>query len=197
MVISITYLAQILICYCIGSVMSAIWVARWFKLPDPRSFGSKNPGATNMMRSANPKAAALTFILDIIKGVLTTQIALNSGYDIQHAYICGIAATLGHIFPAFHHFRGGKGVATHFGVVVTVYPVIGLIALCIWVVTLYLSKNSGLSAIVCAIITPLLVSLYSNHMILIITNTLMSILIIVSHHKNIYGLLSPRQQRVA
>lgn len=192
---SLIFTVIVFACYCIGGIMSAIWIARWFQLPDPRSFGSKNPGATNMLRSAHPKAAALTFLLDIVKGVITTAVALNVGYSIQDAYICGVAATLGHLFPIFHRFQGGKGAATYFGVIITISPMIGLAALLTWSVTLYLSRNSGLSAIITAIITPILISIQADTHILTVTSVLVSTLIIIRHHQNIRIMLNQQHQK--
>ena len=177
-------------CYCVGSVMNAIWIANWFQLPDPRSYGSKNPGATNMLRSAHPQAAALTFLLDILKGVSTTAIALYAGYELPSAYVCGVAATIGHLFPIFHRFQGGKGAATYLGVILTTSPMIGLFGLCIWSMSLYISRNSGFSSIICAIMTPILISMQSSTNILSIPSVLVSTLIIISHHQNIKSMIT-------
>lgn len=182
--------ALLLSSYLIGSTMSAIWIAKIFKLPDPRSYGSGNPGATNMARSNHKVAALMTFILDICKGILSTGLAIMLGYSQSFGFACGAMALLGHIFPLFHDFKGGKGAATYFGVVLVLNQTCGLIAFLTWSSTLLLFRNSGLSAIITSIISPVIISYTPGMHKLTVPATAASLVIILVHRQNIQALLS-------
>ena len=171
--------------YLIGSTMSAIWIAKLFKLPDPRSYGSKNPGATNMARGKNKTAAVLTFSLDIFKGFAICYILQTYGYDDTFTFICGSSAVLGHMFPIFHQFEGGKGAATFFGVILAMNTICGLIAFTIWVTHIALFRNTGLSAVITAIANPILISHAPEVAHLTILSAIMSGMIIIKHKQNI------------
>ena len=186
-----------IISYLIGSTVSAIWVAKFFKLPDPRSFGSQNPGATNMARSDHKLAAFLTLFLDISKGLLTTGIAIGLGHDLQIAHICGASAVIGHIYPAYHHFKGGKGAATYFGVITMISRTCGLLSFSIWAGTLYLFRNSGLSAVITASVTPILVFSMPEISHLLPATILTNILIIAKHDQNIKTFLSQKTSKAS
>src|SRR5579859_558429 len=130
--------AFIAIAYLIGSISFAVLVSRAFGLPDPHTYGSGNPGATNVLRTGRKLAALLTLLGDGGKGWLAVFLALHFSpdYDVALAGVaaCALAAFLGHLFPAFHRFRGGKGVATAFGILLAVEPWLGLATLATWII---------------------------------------------------------------
>jgi glycerol-3-phosphate acyltransferase PlsY len=140
--------------YCLGSVSFAVLVSRLMGLPDPRSYGSKNPGATNVLRTGNKLAAALTLIGDAVKGALAVGLTVLytgespvSGYD---APIAGAMAFLGHLYPAFHGFKGGKGVATAAGVLLALNPWLGLATLATFGIIVAFFRMISLASIIAA-----------------------------------------------
>lgn len=154
------FLAAVLAAYLIGSLSFAVIVSRVMGLNDPRSYGSKNPGATNVLRSGNKLAAVLTLLLDAIKGWLPVAAvvwqggALGLGSGAVAAV--GLAAFAGHLYPVFFRFAGGKGVATAAGVLLGVHPVLGLAVLATWLLVAYFTRYSSLSALISAVAAPLI-----------------------------------------
>lgn len=140
--------------YLLGSLSFAVIVSRLMGLDDPRSYGSGNPGATNVLRSGNKKAAMLTLLFDALKGWLAVfvamQLAQRQYVDIRIAAWAGLAAFLGHLYPVFFRFKGGKGVATAAGVLFGFSPWLGLLALLVWVLTAALTRYSSLAALTTA-----------------------------------------------
>ena len=154
------FLAAVLAAYLIGSLSFAVIVSRLMGLNDPRSYGSKNPGATNVLRSGNKLAAVLTLLLDAIKGWLPVAAvvwqgdALGLGSGAVAAV--GLAAFAGPLYPVLFRFAGGKGVATAAGVLLGVHPVLGLAVLATWLLVAYFTRYSSLSALVSAVAAPLI-----------------------------------------
>jgi glycerol-3-phosphate acyltransferase PlsY len=150
--------AVVLASYLLGSLSFAVIVSRWMGLNDPRSFGSKNPGATNVLRSGSKKAAILTLLLDAFKGWL--PVALVLAYGPVHgagaglAALAGLAAFLGHLYPVFFGFAGGKGVATAVGVVVGVNGSLALAVLFSFAMVLFFSRYVSLASMVAAVFAP-------------------------------------------
>ncbi|MDI1268831.1 MAG: glycerol-3-phosphate 1-O-acyltransferase PlsY [Polaromonas sp.] len=148
----------VLAAYLIGSLSFAVIVSRLMGLNDPRSYGSKNPGATNVLRSGNKAAAALTLLLDGLKGWLPMALVMWFGkdYGMRDGTLAavGLAAFVGHLYPVFFGFQGGKGVATAAGVLFGVHWVLGLATLATWVIVAFFSRYSSLAAIACAIFAP-------------------------------------------
>ena len=144
--------------YLIGSLSFAVIVSSAMGLNDPRSYGSKNPGATNVLRSGNKLAAVLTLLLDAFKGwlpVVAVQTwGADYGLDAGTVALVGLAAILGHLYPVFFRFVGGKGVATAMGVVLAVNPVLGLATGVTWLLIAYFFRYSSLAALVAAVFTP-------------------------------------------
>ncbi|MDO4435110.1 MAG: glycerol-3-phosphate 1-O-acyltransferase PlsY [Cardiobacteriaceae bacterium] len=138
--------------YAAGSLSSAVLVCRAFNLPDPREAGSGNPGATNVLRLGGKKAAALTLAGDVLKGFLpVVVVCLLSPKGVETPYImAGLGAFIGHLYPYFFGFKGGKGVATAFGVILAISPIMALFVAAMWVFVFYKTKISSLSAL-CAI----------------------------------------------
>jgi len=144
--------------YLIGSLSFAVIVSRIMGLSDPRSYGSKNPGATNVLRSGNKKAALLTLVFDAVKGWLPVwwvlHIGASWGLGESVAALAGLAAFLGHLYPVFFRFQGGKGVATALGVLVGVHPLLALASLLTFAIVLFFSRYVSLASIAAAVFAP-------------------------------------------
>ena len=177
--------------YLLGSISFGILVSKAFGLPDPRTVGSGNPGATNVLRSGKKMAAALTLLGDALKGWLAVWLALQSDMLMWVVASVGVAVFMGHLYPIFYKFKGGKGVATALGVMLAISPWLGLAALLTWVVVFAISRYSSLGAIVAAALAPVyawyLLSAYKDF---ITTVVIMSVFLIWRHITNIQKLLA-------
>ncbi len=186
--------------YLLGSISFAVLVSKVFRLADPRTYGSKNPGATNVLRSGNKLAAVLTLIGDCAKGWLAVWLALQ--LDEQFALgeagiaLIALAVFLGHLWPVFLRFAGGKGVATALGVLLGLNPILGLATLVTWVVIAYAFRYSSLAALVSAVFAPFYYGLLFGADIKLFAVLIMSGLLIYRHHKNIANLLSGKESRL-
>lgn len=146
-----------ILAYLLGSLSFAILLSRVFGTADPRAEGSGNPGATNMLRVAGKRLAILTLLGDLLKGLLPVLVARLVGLDLQEQAWVGLAAVLGHLYPLYFNFRGGKGVATAAGMLLGLYPPAALLALSAWVLTFYLTRTSSLASLIATPLTlPLL-----------------------------------------
>ncbi|MDY3330770.1 MAG: glycerol-3-phosphate 1-O-acyltransferase PlsY [Pelistega sp.] len=186
--------------YIVGSIPFAIITSKLFGLQDPRQFGSGNPGATNVLRSGNKKAAVLTLIGDAFKGWLAVFIAqqLFPHYGTTIA-IVAVAAFLGHIYSIFLGFKGGKGVATAIGVLLALSPLLALTLILIWLLMAVLFRYSSLAAIVAAAAAPLLyLQLYSYHLnnAYLVAILFISIVLIYKHKANIQKLLAGKESKI-
>ena len=190
------YWALILAAYLLGSLSFAVIVTRLMGQTDPRSYGSKNPGATNVLRAGNKTAALLTLLLDAAKGWLAvfTTIVLGAPAGLISAVL--IAVFLGHLYPLFFKFAGGKGVATALGILLAINPWLGLATLAIWLVIAGLLRYASLAAIISAIAAPIIytVSLGTNPISLAIS--LISLLLIWRHRSNIRHLIAGTEGRL-
>jgi acyl phosphate:glycerol-3-phosphate acyltransferase len=150
--------AATLAAYLIGSLSFAVIVSRVMGLSDPRSYGSGNPGATNVLRSGNRKAAILTLLLDALKGYVPVMLVAWFGprYGMREGTLAmvGLAAFLGHLWPVFFHFKGGKGVATAAGVLLGIEPWLGLATLATWLIIAFFFRYSSLASLVAALFAP-------------------------------------------
>ncbi len=186
--------------YLLGSISFAVLVSKVFKLADPRTYGSKNPGATNVLRSGNKLAAVLTLIGDCAKGWLAVWLALR--LDEQFALgeagiaLIALAVFLGHLWPVFLRFAGGKGVATALGVLLGLNPILGLATLVTWMVIAYAFRYSSLAALVSAVFATFYYGLLFGADIKLFAVLIMSGLLIYRHHKNIANLLSGKESRL-
>jgi glycerol-3-phosphate acyltransferase PlsY len=177
-----------------------VLVSKVFRLADPRTYGSKNPGATNVLRSGNKLAAVLTLIGDCAKGWLAVWLALR--LDEQFALgeagiaLIALAVFLGHLWPVFLRFAGGKGVATALGVLLGLNPILGLATLVTWSVIAYAFRYSSLAALVSAVFAPFYYGLLFGVDIKLFAVLIMSGLLIYRHHKNIANLLSGKESRL-
>ena len=147
----------VLLAYLLGSLSFAILLSRLSGGPDPRASGSGNPGATNMLRVAGKKLAILTLLGDLLKGLLPILIAGLLGFGIQQQAWIGLAAVIGHLYPLYFRFKGGKGVATAAGMLLGVYPPAALLAVAAWALTFLLTRTSSLASLIATPLTlPLL-----------------------------------------
>jgi glycerol-3-phosphate acyltransferase PlsY len=174
--------------YLLGSVSSAIIVCRLLGLPDPRGEGSGNPGATNVLRIGGKKAAAITLIGDMLKGLLPVLLAKALGASLAVQAMVAVAAFLGHLYPLFFGFRGGKGVATALGVLLGLHWPVGLLTIATWLLIAKVFKISSLAALLSLLVTPLYIWWLIPEPSLIIAMLFMLILLFWRHRSNIENL---------
>jgi len=187
----INQLLIILFAYLVGSVSSGIIVSQIFNLPDPRTIGSKNPGATNVMRSGNKKAAIFTLLGDLLKAILVLAIAEYLGFNDLIIVCVALAVLIGHIYPIFYKFQGGKGVATAIGILIALNFKLALIVVSIWLLVFGIWRYSSLAAIVAAISAPIIaIFILRDQSLYCIAFTLITIIILFKHQANIRKLLS-------
>jgi glycerol-3-phosphate acyltransferase PlsY len=181
----------------LGSVSSAVVVCRLMGLPDPRTEGSGNPGATNVLRIGGKKAAVVTLFGDSLKGLLPLVVGHVLQVPVAALAATGLAAFLGHLYPVFFGFRGGKGVATALGVQFGLYWPVGLCVAGIWLLMAKAVKISSLSALVSMALAPLMVWAFWPEPTLLAMQTVISILLFWRHRSNIRNLLSGAEDRIA
>ncbi len=198
----------ILAAYLLGSLSFAVIVSKTMGLADPRTYGSSNPGATNVLRSGNKKAAALTLLGDALKGWIAVfaaqQIAPHIGLGavgsetyVQAIAAVAIAVTIGHMWPIFFKFKGGKGVATAAGILLALNLWLGLATLAIWVFVAKGLKISSLSALIAAAASPLLCAYFMpNQPIYLGAVTIIAVLLIYRHKQNIIGLIKGKEGKI-
>ncbi len=193
-------LAAVVLAYLLGSISFAIVVSRVAGLADPRSFGSKNPGATNVLRSGNKGAAAATLILDAVKGWLAVWLASTYGprYGIADYGVAAVALAvfLGHLYPVFFKFKGGKGVATALGVLIALEWWLGLATAATWIVIAVFFRYSSLAAIVAAVFAPFYYVLLVGFDAIAVALIVMSAFILYRHNRNIAKLLAGKESRI-
>lgn len=189
-------IALIVLAYLLGSISTAIITCKLMGLPDPRTLGSKNPGATNVLRFGGKKAAAVTLFGDFLKGLLPVLIGLALKVEPQALALIGLAAFLGHLYPVFFGFQGGKGVATAFGVILGLSWQVAVAALLTWLVMAKVFKISSLSALTAAVLTPLYCWLLTPQTEFIILLAVVSVLLIWRHRSNIRNLLSGAEGKI-
>ena len=182
--------------YLLGSLSSAIIICRLLGLPDPRSQGSGNPGATNVLRIGGKKAAAATLIGDMLKGLIPVLIAKLLGADIAIQAAVAVAAFLGHLYPLFFGFKGGKGVATAIGVLLGVHWQVGLLTIATWLVIAKVFKISSLAALLAILVTPVYIWWLIPDSSLMIAMLFMGILLFWRHRSNIQNLLSGTEGKI-
>ncbi|MGR9071606.1 MAG: glycerol-3-phosphate 1-O-acyltransferase PlsY [Gammaproteobacteria bacterium] len=176
------------VAYLLGSVSSAIIVCRFMGLPDPRQQGSNNPGATNVMRIGGKKAAAITLLGDALKGLIAVLIAKFAGASADVVAMVGLLAILGHMYPIFFGFKGGKGVATGCGVFFGYSWLLGLLVASTWVTVFKLFKISSLSALVAAVLAPVYTWLVMDEPVYAGVAAVISVISIMRHKSNIQKL---------
>lgn len=187
--------------YLIGSVSFAIVVSKLLRLEDPRTYGSQNPGATNVLRTGNKFAAVLTLLGDCAKGwvavVLAIQFSEPLGLGITGVSLAAFAVFAGHVWPVFFGFKGGKGVATALGVLLALSPPVGVTTLCTWTIIAYTWRYSSLAALVAAVFAPIYQLLLFGPGPKLVAIFLMSVLLVFRHRGNIANLLAGKETRLA
>ena len=191
--------------YMIGSVSFAVVVSRVMGLSDPRSYGSHNPGATNVLRSGNKLAALLTLLLDGVKGWLPVYAVVQFGaaYGLGQGSVAlvALAAFAGHVWPVFFRFQGGKGVATAAGVLFGIEPFLGLATFATWLIVAFFSRYSSLAALASAVFAPAYyflghrVAWYADDFVLLAT-VVMSAILVWRHQGNIVKLMRGEESRI-
>ena len=191
--------------YLVGSLSFAVIVSRAMGLNDPRTYGSKNPGATNVLRSGSKAAAVVTLLLDAVKGWLPVVLVQWYGkpYGLHEGTMAmvGLAAFLGHLFPVFFRFAGGKGVATALGVLLAIHWGLGLLTLLVWVAMAALFRYSSLASLVAALMAPILYvlsdgALWAMNRYVVLCIVVMSGLLVWRHAENIGRLLKGTESKL-
>ena len=182
--------------YLLGSVSTAIITCKLMGLPDPRTVGSNNPGATNVLRSGGKKAAAITLIGDMLKGLIPTLLAVLISAPNEAVAAAGLSAFLGHLYPIYYGFKGGKGVATLLGVLIGSQWLVGLGTIAIWLLMAFTFKYSSLSALVAALFAPVLMWFTTESTIMSLAAVIMTLLLFWRHRSNIANLLAGNESKI-
>ena len=182
--------------YLLGSIASAILICRLFGLSDPRAEGSGNPGATNVLRLHGKKVAILTLAGDVLKGVIPVLIAKALGCSALIIALSGLAAFIGHLFPVFFKFKGGKGVATLIGVLFATHWLSGLAYITTWSLIAWITRYSSLSALTAAALTPVYSWFILENINFMICQSIMVIFLIWRHRSNIRHLIDGTENKI-
>ncbi|MEH6470540.1 MAG: glycerol-3-phosphate 1-O-acyltransferase PlsY [Halopseudomonas sp.] len=191
---STTALLMLLAAYLLGSVSSAVLVCQLLGLNDPRTQGSNNPGATNVWRTGSHRAAVITLLADLLKGALPIWLALQVNLEASFVALCGLCAMLGHLYPIYFQFRGGKGVATYLGACLALQPLLALGQFSIWLLVAGTFRISSLASLVTALMTPLLCFWLAPAYLAIVS--VMTLLLVLRHWSNISQLLQGSEPRL-
>ena len=199
-------LTVVVLAYLLGSLSFAVIVSKFMGLSDPRSYGSKNPGATNVLRSGNKKAAVLTLLFDAVKGCVPVAVLLQYGatYGLTEgvAAAAGLAAFLGHLYPVFFKFEGGKGVATALGVLMGISPLLGLAVAITWLGIAWYSRYSSLAALLAAVLAPVYYAMAADGPLWDFNGAIfgmlcvMGILLVWRHRDNVNRLLAGTETKL-
>lgn len=197
---NMTLMVLILLAYLLGSISFGVLASWIFRLPDPRMYGSKNPGATNVLRSGKKAAAALTLLGDVGKGWVAVALAQHFmpalGENDRAIAAVALAVFLGHIFPIFLRFKGGKGVATAVGVLFGLSPWMGLLAVAIWIMVAAIWRMSSLAALAAAALAPIYAPFFLGFEASALVVLVMSLVIIWRHKANIASLIAGKETRI-
>lgn len=186
----------VIVAYLLGSFSSAVIVCKVMGYDDPRTLGSGNPGATNVLRHGGKKAAIITLILDMLKGVVAVLLAKILTDSSLFVALSGLAAFLGHLYPVFFNFKGGKGVATALGVLLALHWIVGVGALLTWLVMAFSFRYSSLAALITAATTPLYMFWFAGVLDYVVVNVVMTALIFWRHQSNIQNLLNGTEGKI-
>jgi glycerol-3-phosphate acyltransferase PlsY len=197
------YFWLIPLAYALGSISFAVVVSKAMGLPDPYTHGSKNPGATNVLRTGNKLAAVLTLLGDAAKGwvaVTIARVVLGDPASEMNNMLLGLVAVavfLGHLYPIFHGFKGGKGVATAAGILFAISWVLGLATLGTWLIVAFFMRYSSLAALCAAVFAPLYFTFLFGLQPMSLAILIMSLLLIYRHRSNIRNLMNGTETRLA
>lgn len=182
--------------YLMGSISTAIIVCKLMRLPDPRSLGSGNPGATNVLRTGGKLAAAITLLGDMLKGLIPVVLASRLELSPLIVGLTALAAVLGHVFPLFFHFEGGKGVATAFGAIFGISWLTGLLTVTTWLALSLVYRISSLAAIASLSILPLYIWITTKSLALTVCGAVIACIVIMRHHANIVRLVKRQEPKI-
>ncbi len=182
--------------YLIGSVASAIVVCRIWRLPDPRWQGSGNPGATNVLRMGGKAPAAATLVGDVLKGVLPVTLGQWISVETTTLVAIALAAFLGHLYPVFFNFQGGKGVATAFGALIGIAPGAALITVGVWLLVALTTRFSSLAALSAAMLAPLVLWWLDQPQVVSVALAIIAMFLVWRHRDNIQRLRAGREHRI-
>lgn len=196
MQITLAPILAILAAYLLGSVPFAMISSKVFGLADPRTYGSGNPGATNVLRSGNKKAALFTLIGDALKGAVAIIVAREMGFSDTVVALVALAVFLGHLYPIFLKFKGGKGVATAAGVLLALDPVLGLAVAGTWLFVAYVSRYSSLAALIAAGAAPVIAVLMHGATNQTIVVGILGMALIGKHWQNIQRLMAGQESKI-
>ena len=184
------------IAYLFGSLSSAIIVCKIMGLPDPRTQGSKNPGATNVLRIGGKTAAVVTLLGDVLKGVIPILIAKWYGLQENELALVASGAFIGHLYPVFFHFQGGKGVATALGCLLALSWPTGFAWMVTWLLIAIFFRYSSLSSLIASLLAPIYIWFFSGEVSYIIAITFISIVLIYRHRSNIIHLMQGKERKI-
>ena len=182
--------------YLFGSLSSAIIVCKIMRLPDPRTQGSRNPGATNVLRIGGKKAAIVTLFGDMLKGFIPVLFAKWVGLDALGLSLVTAAAFLGHLFPIFFGFEGGKGVATAIGCLLALCWPAGVCWIATWFVMALIFRYSSLSSLTASVLAPFYIWYFTENIFYVVTLALMSVFLIYRHKNNIVKLVAGKESKI-
>ncbi|CAG18866.1 glycerol-3-phosphate 1-O-acyltransferase PlsY [Photobacterium profundum] len=180
--------------YLLGSISSAVLISRLYRLPDPRDSGSGNPGATNVLRLGGKSAASMVLVCDVLKGMLPVWLSYFLNINPFLLGIIGIAACLGHIYPIFFHFRGGKGVATALGALAPIGWDLSGMLIGTWLLTVFITGYSSLGSLITALAAPLLTWFVKPEYTMAVS--MLSCLIVLRHHDNLRRLFEGKETKI-
>lgn len=185
--------------YLIGSISFAIIISKFMHIKDPRTYGSKNAGATNVMRSGNKKAAIITLLGDCLKGIVVVEAAkyiMGTDLKVQSVIaICGILVILGHVYPIFFKFKGGKGVATALGVMIGFNIFLAVLLLITWLISFKISKVSSLSALIAILSSPIYAYLLMSNSAYFGAVLIIAFFVLYKHKSNIVRLINGKEHQ--
>ncbi len=186
----------VILAYFTGSLSAAIITCKLLGKVDPRTVGSRNPGATNVLRYAGKKAAILTLLGDMLKGLVPVAIGHALGLGWEWLVLVGIAAFLGHLYPVYYGFRGGKGVATAFGVFLGLNPIIGIVVLLTWMISALIFNISSLSALIATLLAPVYFYIVTSSIPLFFGLLFITLMIYWRHRTNIIEIIDGTEDKI-
>ena len=193
---ALLFIVVVVIGYLFGSICSAVVVSKLFSLPDPRALGSKNPGATNVLRLAGKKYAAMVLLADIIKGIIPVVLARAIGADdIAISFTC-LAVVLGHMYPLFFGFKGGKGVATAVGALLGLNFLLGVLVIATWLIVANFTRYASLASIIAIALTPFYMLLTLQRLDVFPPIIFIALFILYKHRNNITRLIDGEEPKI-
>ncbi len=187
----------VILAYFLGSVSTAVISCKMLGKVDPRTVGSKNPGATNVLRYAGKKAAFFTLLGDLLKGLVPIAIGHAFNLDWGWLILVGVAAFLGHIYPIYYGFKGGKGVATALGVYIGLNPIVGVVVILTWLISALVFNVSSLSALIATLLAPLYFFWVTGSLNLFLGLVFITVLIYWRHRTNIVEIIDGTEDKIS